>query len=170
MVKKHGIDDDIKVTLFDVIKDKLMQSPKGIFENVLVKIDNFIFLVDFVILDIVDDDKVSVILERPMLAIAHARIDIFGKKISLHVEGKKVLFNANVGIPPLSVTSVCAIHNFKPYDLFPENSVGPFGILSNSESEMGNGLEDFSRNLEDLLDEQAPQFGQNEVDHPPLQP
>ncbi|GJW77578.1 hypothetical protein Tco_0139260 [Tanacetum coccineum] len=42
------------------------------------------------------------------------------------------------------------------YDLFPENDVEPFGILSDSENEMGIGLEDFAGNLEDLLDEQAP--------------
>ncbi|GKF38546.1 hypothetical protein Tco_0118607, partial [Tanacetum coccineum] len=44
-------------------------------------------------------------------------------------------------------------------DLFPINDVEPFGILSNSNSEMGIRLEDFSVNLEDLMDEQAPQFG-----------
>ncbi|GJQ92473.1 hypothetical protein Tco_0003612 [Tanacetum coccineum] len=44
-------------------------------------------------------------------------------------------------------------------DLFPENGVEPLGVPSDSESDMGIGSEDFSGNLEDLLDEQAPQFG-----------
>nr|GEV64198.1 hypothetical protein [Tanacetum cinerariifolium] len=38
--------------------DTSMQFPKRIVENVLVKIDKFIFSVDFVILDIVEDNKV----------------------------------------------------------------------------------------------------------------
>ncbi|GKE68841.1 hypothetical protein Tco_1526913, partial [Tanacetum coccineum] len=38
-------------------------------------------LVDFVILDIIEDDKVPIILGRPMLATAHARIDVFWRKI-----------------------------------------------------------------------------------------
>nr|GEV63461.1 hypothetical protein [Tanacetum cinerariifolium] len=59
-------------TLIDMA-DKSMSSPKGIIENILVKIDKFIFLVDSVILDIVEDDKVLIILGRPMLANAHAR-------------------------------------------------------------------------------------------------
>nr|GEW47737.1 hypothetical protein [Tanacetum cinerariifolium] len=59
-------------TLIDMA-DKSMQSPKGIIENVLVKIDKFIFPVDSVILDIVEDDKVLIILGRPMLANVHAR-------------------------------------------------------------------------------------------------
>nr|GEW50325.1 hypothetical protein [Tanacetum cinerariifolium] len=51
-------------------------------------------------------------------------------------------------------------------DLFLINSVKTFRVLSDTESEMGIGLEDFSGNLEDLLDEQASQFGQNEPQFP----
>nr|GEX83549.1 hypothetical protein [Tanacetum cinerariifolium] len=39
-------------------------------------IDKFILQVDFVILDIMEDNKVPIILGRPMLVIAHARIDV----------------------------------------------------------------------------------------------
>nr|GEW38246.1 reverse transcriptase domain-containing protein [Tanacetum cinerariifolium] len=48
-------------------------------------------------------------------------------------------------------------------DLLPVNNGNPFGVLSDSESEMGISLDEFSGNLEDLLIEQAPQVGQNEV-------
>nr|GEW84337.1 hypothetical protein [Tanacetum cinerariifolium] len=58
--------------------DRSMQSPKVIVENVLVKINKFTFPVDFIILDIVEDDKVPIIIGRPMLATAHTRIDVFG--------------------------------------------------------------------------------------------
>ncbi|GKA43417.1 reverse transcriptase domain-containing protein [Tanacetum coccineum] len=75
--------------------NRSMQSPKGIVENVLVKIHKFIFLVDFVILDIIEDDKVSIILGRPMLATAHARIDIFRGKISLEIGTEQIIFNDN---------------------------------------------------------------------------
>ncbi|GJY50895.1 putative reverse transcriptase, RNA-dependent DNA polymerase [Tanacetum coccineum] len=70
--------------------DRFMQSPKGIKENVLVKISNFVFLVDFVILDIMEDKNVPIILGRPMLAIAHAKINVYGKKISLGVGNDQV--------------------------------------------------------------------------------
>ncbi|GJT00579.1 putative ribonuclease H-like domain-containing protein [Tanacetum coccineum] len=55
----------------------------------MVKIDKFIFPVDFVILDIVEDNKTPIIPGRPMLATAHARIDVFGRKISLEVGKEK---------------------------------------------------------------------------------
>ncbi|GKC35291.1 hypothetical protein Tco_1047675, partial [Tanacetum coccineum] len=41
---------------------------------------------------------------RPMLATAYVRIDVFSKKISLEVEKEKIVFNANEGVTPLSVS------------------------------------------------------------------
>ncbi|GJV74784.1 hypothetical protein Tco_1506368, partial [Tanacetum coccineum] len=73
----------IKMTI--EMANRSMQSPKGIKENVLVKISNFAFPVDFVILEIMEDENVLIILGRPMLATAHAKIDLYGKKISLGV-------------------------------------------------------------------------------------
>nr|GEU44105.1 hypothetical protein [Tanacetum cinerariifolium] len=48
-------------------------TPKGIVENLLVKIEKFIFPVDFVILDMVEDFRMPIILGRPLLATAHAK-------------------------------------------------------------------------------------------------
>nr|GEV55851.1 hypothetical protein [Tanacetum cinerariifolium] len=47
-------------------------------------------------------------------------------------------------------------------DLLPENNGVPFMVFSDSKSEMGIILDVFSRNLEDLLIEQASQFRKNE--------
>ncbi|GKF54597.1 putative reverse transcriptase domain-containing protein [Tanacetum coccineum] len=93
-----------------------MQSPKRIVENVLVKIHKFIFLVDFIILDIVEDNKVPIILGRHMLATAHTRIDVFGGKISLEVRKEQVIFNANEGTTSITVSPICAIQNFNVID------------------------------------------------------
>ncbi|GJS65563.1 retrovirus-related pol polyprotein from transposon TNT 1-94 [Tanacetum coccineum] len=71
----------IKMTI--EMADRSMQSSKGIKENVLVKISNFVFPVDFIVLDIMEDKNVPIILGRPMLVTAHAKIDIYGKNISL---------------------------------------------------------------------------------------
>ncbi|GJZ00578.1 putative reverse transcriptase, RNA-dependent DNA polymerase [Tanacetum coccineum] len=70
--------------------DRSMQSPKGIKENELVKISNFVFPVDFIVLDIMEDENVLIILGRPMLATAHANIDVYDKKISLGVGNDQV--------------------------------------------------------------------------------
>ncbi|GJX79024.1 reverse transcriptase domain-containing protein [Tanacetum coccineum] len=63
--------------------DRSMETPKGIRENVLVKISNFMFPVDLVVLDIMEDENVPIILGRPMLTTTHANIDVYGKNISL---------------------------------------------------------------------------------------
>ncbi|GJX24269.1 homeodomain-like protein [Tanacetum coccineum] len=89
-----------------------MQSPKGIIQNVLVKINKFIFPIDFIILDIIEDDKFPIILGRPMLATAHARIDVFGKKISLEVGTKQITFDINERESPAIISPVCVINNF----------------------------------------------------------
>ena len=48
--------------------DRSIGFPKGILEDVLVKIDKFIFSIDFVVLDMEEDREVPIILGRPFLA------------------------------------------------------------------------------------------------------
>ncbi|GKB12957.1 hypothetical protein Tco_0846880 [Tanacetum coccineum] len=80
----------------------------------------FKWLVDIVILDIVDDDKVPIILGRLMLATSHARNDL---------------------------------RDFLEFnDILPENDMEHFGVLLDLESKMAIGLDDFSGDLESLLD------------------
>ncbi|GKA68626.1 reverse transcriptase domain-containing protein [Tanacetum coccineum] len=85
MFKRLGFRNPRPVNMVIEMADRSMQSLKGIVENVLVKIHKFIIPVDFVILDIIEDNKVPIILGRPMLATTHARIDVFGGKILLEV-------------------------------------------------------------------------------------
>nr|GEU48097.1 hypothetical protein [Tanacetum cinerariifolium] len=116
MFKRLGLGNPRPVNMVIEMADRSMQSPKGIVENVLVKIHKFIFPVDFVILDIVKDNKVPIILGRPMLATVHARIDVFGGKFSLKVGKEQVTFNANEGANPVTVSPVCAIKDFDVID------------------------------------------------------
>ncbi|GKB14217.1 zinc knuckle CX2CX4HX4C containing protein [Tanacetum coccineum] len=108
--------------------DNTKCNPKGIVENLLVKIDKLIFLVDFVILDMVEDFRMPIILGRPLLATAHAKVDIFRKSISLEVGNEKVIFKMRNSLTTTIFESVHAIRSetcpedddFKKidYDLF----------------------------------------------------
>ncbi|GJR73244.1 hypothetical protein Tco_0085609 [Tanacetum coccineum] len=73
---------------------RIVKYTKGIAENVLVKISKFIFPVDFVILDIPEDIKVPLILGRPFLSMAHAKIDVYKRKITLRVGEEKIVFTS----------------------------------------------------------------------------
>ncbi|GJU83268.1 DNA-directed DNA polymerase [Tanacetum coccineum] len=57
------------------LEDRSIQYPRGIIENVLIKVDKFILPIDFVILDMPEDYRIPIILGRPFLATARAMID-----------------------------------------------------------------------------------------------
>ncbi|GKB37191.1 hypothetical protein Tco_0882133, partial [Tanacetum coccineum] len=57
------------------LADMTMKYPKGIAKNVLVGIGKFVFPIDFIILDMPEDIKVPLILGRPFLSTARAKID-----------------------------------------------------------------------------------------------
>ncbi|XP_021985503.1 uncharacterized protein LOC110881597 [Helianthus annuus] len=74
------------------LADRSVKYPRGIVENVLVKVEKFVFPVDFVILDMKEDEKVPLILGRPFLATAKALIDVFDGKLTLRVGSDTVTF------------------------------------------------------------------------------
>ncbi|GJS74315.1 zinc knuckle CX2CX4HX4C containing protein [Tanacetum coccineum] len=77
------------------IADNTKSIPKGIVKNLQIKIDKFIFPVDFVILDMIEDFRMPIILGRPLLATAHAKVDICRKTISLEVGNEEQEANTN---------------------------------------------------------------------------
>ncbi|KAJ0759149.1 putative nucleotidyltransferase, Ribonuclease H [Helianthus annuus] len=74
------------------LADRSVKYPRGIIENLLVKVDKFVFPVDFVVLDMEADEKVPIILGRPFLCTAKAIIDVFDGKITLQVGEERVTF------------------------------------------------------------------------------
>ncbi|GJR85750.1 hypothetical protein Tco_0209761 [Tanacetum coccineum] len=76
------------------ISGYVVKYPKGIAKNVLVGIGKFTFLVDFIILDMPEDIKVPLILGRPFLSTARAKIDVYKRKITLRVREKRIVFSS----------------------------------------------------------------------------
>ncbi|GJZ69780.1 putative reverse transcriptase domain-containing protein [Tanacetum coccineum] len=74
------------------LADRTVKYPKGTAKNVLVGIGKFVFPVDFIILDMPEDIKVPLILGRPFLATAHAKIDVYKRKITLRVGEERIVF------------------------------------------------------------------------------
>ena len=56
--------------------DRTMKRPIGILHDVLVKVESFIFPVDFVILDCEVDFEVPIIVGRPLLSTGRALVDM----------------------------------------------------------------------------------------------
>ena len=62
-------------------------------EDVLVKVDKFIFPIDFIILDMEEDKEIPIILGRPFLATGKAMIDVQRGELKLRVQDDEVKFN-----------------------------------------------------------------------------
>ena len=69
--------------------DKSTAIHVGIYEDVPVVVANVTILTDFVILDIPEDDSMSIILGRPFLNTAGAIIDYTKGNVTFHVNGNE---------------------------------------------------------------------------------
>jgi hypothetical protein len=64
----------------------------GIAENIPVKIREFFVPIDFVVLDMHPDSKVSLILGRPFLSTTNAHINVRKGEIKFTISGQKEQF------------------------------------------------------------------------------
>ena len=92
MFKRLKLGEEKLMTISLQLADKSYQHPRGVIENVLVKVDKFIFLAYFVILDMEEDDKVPIILSRPFLSTGKAQINMQESELKLRVQGDEVTF------------------------------------------------------------------------------
>ncbi|KAK4731369.1 hypothetical protein R3W88_024357 [Solanum pinnatisectum] len=76
-----------------LMADQSIKHPVGIHYDILVKVDRFIFLVDFVILDYEIDAEIPIILGIPFLATRRALVDIESGVLMFRVNDDEVTFN-----------------------------------------------------------------------------
>ncbi|GJU41251.1 putative reverse transcriptase domain-containing protein [Tanacetum coccineum] len=89
-----GLGELAHTKLIVELADRTVKYPKGIAENVLVRIGKFTFPIGFIILDMPEDIKVPLILRRPFLSTARAKIDVYKRKITLRVGEEKIIFKS----------------------------------------------------------------------------
>lgn len=70
-----------------------MAYPYGLLEDVLVKVDDFLFPTDFFILDMEEDAKIPIILGRPFLKTRRALIELELNELILRFQDENVIFN-----------------------------------------------------------------------------
>ncbi|XP_062081031.1 uncharacterized protein LOC133785832 [Humulus lupulus] len=73
--------------------DCSIKQPRGVIEDVLVKVGKFICPVDFIILDMEEEANIPIILGRPFLATRRALIDVQNGELKLRVQNEEVTFN-----------------------------------------------------------------------------
>ena len=90
--KKLGLGEVKPTSVTLQLADRSLTYPRGVIEDVLVKVDKFIFPVDFIVLDMEEDRDVPLILGRPFLATGRALIDVQKGELTLRVNDEHILF------------------------------------------------------------------------------
>jgi len=90
MLKKIG-DVEVRPTRMTLqLVDKSIKHPYGIIEDLIVKVDNFLFPVDFVVMDMEEDTEVPLILGRSFMKTARVIIDVDKRKLKVYAQDEEV--------------------------------------------------------------------------------
>ncbi|XP_014523584.1 uncharacterized protein LOC106779888 [Vigna radiata var. radiata] len=73
--------------------DRSLKYLYGVAEDVLVKVDKFLFPVDFVIMEMEEDVNVPLILGGPFMKTARVLIDVKNDKLKVRVQDEEVNFD-----------------------------------------------------------------------------
>ena len=93
MFQKLGLGEVKPTTISLQMINRSLTYPRGVIEDVLVKVGKFIFLVDFMVLDIEEDREIPLIFGRPFLTMGRALISVHIGNLTLHVNDEEIQFN-----------------------------------------------------------------------------
>ncbi|XP_047252250.1 uncharacterized protein LOC124887111 [Capsicum annuum] len=134
--KKLGLGNPIPTNMRLVMADRSVKRPIGILYDVLVKVSNFIFPTEFIILDCEVDFEVPIILGRPFLTTGSILIDLKANKLLFRVNDKEdVVRIEQLVIEPLATIVInydregieeyeeifCALNSLGSYSHDPKN-------------------------------------------------
>ncbi|KAL4281666.1 hypothetical protein GQ457_03G018900 [Hibiscus cannabinus] len=90
VLKNLGIGEAKPTTVMLQLADHSFVQPEGKIEDILVRIDKFIFPTNFLILDCEADENASIILGRPFLATGQVLLDFGNNELILRVDDQQV--------------------------------------------------------------------------------
>ncbi|KAK5835225.1 hypothetical protein PVK06_010912 [Gossypium arboreum] len=113
------------------LADKSVVYPEGLLEDVLVKVNELVFPADFYIISMENDNSTNssdILLGRPFLSIATAKIDVRSGTLTMEFDGEIVKFNVYkaMGHPNslLNISSIdildCLTQSYSEYHDFDE--------------------------------------------------
>ncbi|GJZ26240.1 reverse transcriptase domain-containing protein [Tanacetum coccineum] len=77
------------------LADRSITHPKGLAEDIFVKVGNFLFPTDFVVVDFEADPQVPLILGRSFLRTSRALIDVYEGELVLRDGKEQITFHVN---------------------------------------------------------------------------
>ncbi|GJU16090.1 reverse transcriptase domain-containing protein [Tanacetum coccineum] len=93
--KKLGLEALTPTRMTLELANRSISHPMGIAEDVVVRVDGFTFLADFVVVNFEPDPRVPIILGRPFLRTAKALIDLYEEKLTLRVGKDELVYYAD---------------------------------------------------------------------------
>ena len=104
-----GLGEARPTTVTLQLADRFLKHPRGVIEDVIVKVDKFIFLVNFIVLDMEEDKEIPIILGRPFLTIGRAMIEVQRGEFKLRVQEDEVKFNVFEAVRHPAESDTCFI-------------------------------------------------------------
>jgi len=80
------------------LANRVTKYPYGVVEDVLVKVDKLTIHVDFVIMDMKEDEEVPLILGRPFMKTAKVIVDVDKGELQLRARDEEVTFSLFYGL------------------------------------------------------------------------
>ncbi|GKC35684.1 reverse transcriptase domain-containing protein [Tanacetum coccineum] len=94
---------------------RLVAHPKGVAEDVFVKVGKFYFPTDFVVVDYDVDPRVPLILERPFLRTKRVLIDVHGEELTLRVNDEAITISMSGNPTPSDPIIASSSPSFTPF-------------------------------------------------------
>ncbi|PIN04694.1 DNA-directed DNA polymerase [Handroanthus impetiginosus] len=123
------------------LADRSLTYPNGVIEDILVKVDKFIFPADFVVLDMEVDSEVPIIFGRSFLATRRTLIDVQKGELTMRVQDQQITFNVFKAMKFPNESDECF-------------AISLFDNLAGNESIAKQPLDPLERALLDLMDEE----------------
>ncbi|XP_015940179.1 uncharacterized protein LOC107465726 [Arachis duranensis] len=92
-MKRMRIEEAKPIRMALQLADRTFKFSHGVAEDLLVKVGEFIFPADFVVLNMEEEANASIILGRPFLATAGAIVDVQKGEYVLRLHEEKMVFN-----------------------------------------------------------------------------
>ena len=105
--RRLGLGEARPTTVALQLANRSVKHPQGVKEDVLVKVDKFIFPTDFIVLDMEEDKEIPIILGRPFLATGRAMIDVQKGESKLRVQDNEVRFSVLNVVRHLTESDAC---------------------------------------------------------------
>ncbi|XP_022899403.1 uncharacterized protein LOC111412712 [Olea europaea var. sylvestris] len=105
--RKLGLGYPKAASIILQLADRTLKHPYGIVEDMLIKMGEFIFPTNFIILDIEETSQIPIILGRPFLSTSRALLDFDTNEIVLKVEDKQQSFTMENSIKQPSYFEDC---------------------------------------------------------------